>query len=116
MLRQQLDYLSNMKVSRRTKRIVAGVAMVMNAWLMIMSIQMLYNYHFPTALYAFMYPDWVLWTCIVMSGIGIYLSLLLWKEKLRLERFLILMLLIGLVDWGGCSYDLKYNGTRTIVF
>ena len=55
-----------MKVSRRTKRIVAGVAMVMNAWLMIMSIQLLYNYHFPTALYAFMYPDWVLWTCIVI--------------------------------------------------
>ena len=43
-----------------------SVSMVMNAWLMIMSIQLLYNYHFPTALYAFMYPDWVLWTCIVI--------------------------------------------------
>lgn len=81
-----------MSVSRRTKKIIAVLAMVMNACLMLADIHLLYSYYFSSILYYI--RDWILWIRIGLEGIGIYISLLLWRERIRLKLFLLLLFLI----------------------
>lgn len=81
-----------MSVSRRTKKIIAVLAMVMNACLMLADIHLLYSYYFSSILYYI--RDWILWIRIGLEGIGIYISLLLWRERIRLKLFLPLLFLI----------------------
>lgn len=98
-------------VSRRTKRIIAGLTIIVNAELIREMVYLLYYYHSHPFL-SFRYPDWALWTCTFLSGIGIYLSILLWKEKIRLKLFLILMLLIELVNcW---SLDMQFQSSKEV--
>lgn len=87
-----------MPVSRRTKKIIAVLAMVMNACLMLGAIHLLYCYHFTSKFYYIMYPDWMLWIRIGLGGIGIYISLLLWRERIRLKLFLLLLFLIVVAE------------------
>ncbi|MEE3484111.1 MAG: hypothetical protein VZQ98_07315 [Bacteroidales bacterium] len=83
-----------MSVSRRTKKIIAVLAMVMTACLMLGDIHLLYSYYFSSILYYIYIPDWILWIRIGLEGIGIYISLLLWRERIRLKLFLPLLFLI----------------------
>lgn len=83
-----------MSVSRRTKKIIAVLAMVMTACLMLGDIHLLYSYYFSSILYYIYIPDWILWIRIGLEGIGIYISLLLWRERIRLKLFLLLLFLI----------------------
>ena len=91
-------------IGRVAQRIVAWMALVMHACLMIESIYLLYCYHFTDALYVVMFPDSSLVLCAVLGGIGIGLSLLLWKEKLSFKLFLISMLIIGFMYWKNLIY------------
>lgn len=83
-----------MSVSRRTKKIIAVLAMVMNACLMLGDIHLLYHYYFSSIMYYIYISDWILWIRIGLEGIGIYISLLLWRERIRLKLFLPLLFLI----------------------
>lgn len=83
-----------MSVSRRTKKIIAVLAIVMTACLMLGDIHLLYSYYFSSIMYYIYISDWILWIRIGLEGIGIYISLLLWRERIRLKLFLPLLFLI----------------------
>ncbi len=44
-----------------------------------------------------MYPNWMLLINAVFGTIGIYISILLYKEKIRFRLFLILIVLIWIL-------------------
>ena len=63
-----------------------------------------YSYHFVTGiLYLFMYPDWFLIVNMTIGIIGFYISVLLFRNKLKMKSFLIIVIVLFLV--GSCVYS-----------
>lgn len=70
--------------------IVIGISIL----LLFNSIFLLYRYLFTDTLFLFMYPIWVLFIDAFLGTLGIYISILLTKEKLGFRIYLLLFLLI----------------------
>ena len=57
-----------------------------------------YKYHFITGiLYLFMYPDWFLIVNMTIGIIGFYISMLLFRNKLKMKFYLIIEIVLFLV-------------------
>ena len=78
------------------KKIFGYVAIGVSTWLLLICLDLFYGYHFTNKLYLVMLPDWILITTALLEALGIYLSILLLKEKIRFGLFLILILLLWL--------------------
>jgi hypothetical protein len=80
-------------------QIVGVVFAIANLLWTISFAYLFYCHHFTNALWLFMYPDWVLIVNITIGSIGFYISMLLFRNKLKMIFFLIIevvLLLIGL--------------------
>ena len=83
------------------KKIFSYVAIGVNTLLLLFCLELFYGYHFTNKLYLFMYPDWILITIALLAIIGICVSILLLKKRIRFGLFLILTLLIWLLIFFG---------------
>ena len=73
------------------------VAICINVLLLLNSIYLLYAYSFTDRLFLFMYPNWVLLVNASLGMVGIYISILLFRNKIGLKLFLITTILFWLV-------------------
>ena len=79
--------------NRKINKVFGIVAICISALLLFKSFYLLYCYNFTSILFLFMYPNWML----LFGTIGIYISILLYKEKIRFRLFLILIVLIWIL-------------------
>ena len=59
-----------------------------------------YLYHFTDIMFLSMYPDWILFVNMTIGIIGLYISLLLFRNRLKMNFFSIIkiiMLFVGLL-------------------
>ena len=86
-----------MKNHKRNK-ILGVVAICMNSLLVLDSLYLYYLYNFTNGLlFLFMYPNWVLLLNALFGIIGIYISILLFKNRIGIKLFLIVTLALWLV-------------------
>lgn len=81
--------MKNGEVNKVFGIIVIGISIL----LLFRSFYLLYCYNFTNILFYFMYPNWILFINAVLGAIGIYISILLYKERIRFRLFLFLILL-----------------------
>ena len=77
-------------------RIMGLVVICINVLLLIQSLYLLYAYNLTNRLFLFMYPNWVLVINALLGIIGIYISILLFKNMIGIKLFLILTFVL----WG----------------
>ena len=94
--KQLLIGRSLMMICNRNK-VLGVVALVGNSFILFRSIYLLYCYCFSSNLYLYKYPSWVLLKDVLLGSIGIYISVLVFKERIRFRSFLLLILLIWLL-------------------
>lgn len=82
----------------KVNKILGLIAICINVLLVLESIYLLYAYNFTGILFLFMYPNWVLVINALLGIIGIYISILLFKNMIGIKLFLILILIFVL--WG----------------
>ncbi len=87
--------MKNGKVNKVFGIIVIGISIL----LLLRSFYLLYCYNFTNILFLFMYPNWILFINAVLGAVGIYISILLYKEKIRFILFLFLILLIWILTF-----------------
>ena len=76
--------------------IVFGIANLL--WI-IHFAHLFYLYHFcKCLLFLFMYPDWILIINMITGIIGIFLSILLFRNRLKLKFFLIIEAVLLLIE------------------
>lgn len=80
--------------NRKINKVFGIIAIGISVLLLFRSFLLLYCYNFTSILFLFMYPNWMLLINAVFGTIGIYISILLYKEKIRFRLFLILIILI----------------------
>jgi len=84
-------------------KIVASVFALINLWCIFLYASLFYRYHFVGGLFPVLVPDWILFVNIGTGIIGLYLSILLFMNRLKLKFFLIaefVMLLVWyFVNW-----------------
>ncbi len=83
--------------NRKINKVFGFVAIGVSTLLLFKSFYLLYCYNFTSILFLFMYPNWMLFINALLGTIGIYMSILLYKERIRFRLFLILILLIWLL-------------------
>ena len=83
--------------NRKINKVFGIVAICISALLLFKSFYLLYCYNFTSILFLFMYQNWMLLINAVFGTIGIYISILLYKEKIRFRLFLILIILIWIL-------------------
>ena len=77
-------------------KILGLIAICINVLLVLESIYLLYAHNFTGILFLFMYPNWVLVINALLGIIGIYISMLLFKNMIGIKLFLILIFVL----WG----------------
>jgi len=83
---------------KRANKIVGIVAICINVLILFYSLHWCYLYNFTNGrLFLFMYPNWVLLINSLLSIIGISISILLMRNKIVMEWFLIITILLWLV-------------------
>lgn len=85
-----------MKICNRNKAL-GSLAIVGNSFILFRSIYLLYCYSFTSKIFLFKYPNWILFKDALLGFIGIYISILLYKDIIRLNSFLVMLLLIWLL-------------------
>ena len=80
----------------KMNKILGLIAICINVLLVLESIYLLYAYNFTGILFLFMYPNWVLVINALLGIIGIYISILLFKNMIGIKLFLILTFVL----WG----------------
>ena len=84
------------KIQSIINKVVGVIFGIANLLWIINFARFFYLYHFTGILWMFMYPDRVLATNMLIGSIGIYLSILLFKDKLKMKLFLIAEFLLAL--------------------
>ena len=82
--------------SHKINKILGLVAIGINVLFVFKSLYLLYVYNFTGILFLFMYPNWVLVINALLGIIGIYISILLFKNMIGIKLFLILTFVL----WG----------------
>lgn len=85
--------MKNLKINK----ILGLVGVCINLLLLFESLYRYYLYNFTNLLFLFMYPNWILLVNSLLAIIGIYISIQLYRNKIRLKLFLIILLLLWLV-------------------
>jgi|UPI000837E524 hypothetical protein len=96
--------MENLKINKVFGIIATGISTL----LLFKSFYLLYCYKFTNLLFLFMYPNWILLINAVFGTIGIYISILLCKERIRFRLFLILILLIWLLAFGSYVFPIIF--------
>lgn len=78
-------------------KIVAIIVICLNALLLFKSIFLFYMYNFTDWMFLFTYPDWVLYCNALLAIVGIYISMLVYKEKITIKYFVIATIAIWLI-------------------
>ena len=79
---------------RRRDRIIGLIVMCIDILILSSQAYLLYAYHFTDSLFLFMYPTWTLLTNIALLCVGIVLSIMLLRGRIKLKPFLLLTFLI----------------------
>lgn len=82
--------------SHKINKILGLVAIGINVLFVFKSLYLLYVYNFTGILFLFMYPNWVLVINALLGIIGIYISILLFKNMIGIK----LSLILTFVLWG----------------
>lgn len=86
------DKTQKMKINK--EKIVVLFSMAINILLMLESSYGLYYYNFPQGLYPFIIPNRVLIINSIIGIVGIYISILQYKGKFGMKKFLCIMTMI----------------------
>lgn len=79
-------------------KIIGLITICINSLLVFDSLYWYYLYNFTSGiLYLFMYPNWVLLVNALLGIVGIFISILLFKEKIKVKLFLIVTLVLWFV-------------------
>jgi ABC-type multidrug transport system permease subunit len=82
----------------KANKILGLITIGINVLLIINALNLYYCYNFcPHLIYLFMYPNWVLLVNALLGIVGIFISILLYKNKIRIKLFLIVTLTLWLV-------------------
>ena len=90
----------------KMNKVLGIIAICINTLLLFKTFYLLYCYNFTSILFLFMYPNWMLFINALLGTIGIYISMLLYKERIRFRLFLILILLIWLLAFVSCVFPI----------
>ena len=82
---------------RRRDRIIGLIVMCNDILILSNQAYLLYAYHFTDSLFLFMYPNWVLLTNAALLCVGIVLSIMLLKGRIKLKPLLLLTILIWVI-------------------
>ena len=82
---------------RRKDRIIGLIVMCIDILILSSQAYLLYAYNFTDQLFLFMYPNWVLLTNAALLCVGIVLSIMLLKGRIKLKPFLLLTVLIWII-------------------
>lgn len=83
-----------MMENKTNLKIIALLSFLINIFLVFQSIFLFYSYNFTKKLFLFEYSSWVLIANFSLGLIGIYFTVLLYEEKIKMKLFLIIMLFI----------------------
>jgi len=76
--------------------------MVLSAYWIYEMISLYYKYHYTDILFAFMYPNWVLISNVLLSLINLYFGIKLLNRKIPIKQsyltMLILIIIVGLIN------------------
>lgn len=81
----------------KINKVLGLAAICINVLLVFKPLYLLYAYNFTSALFLFMYPNWVLLVNALLGIIGIIISILLYKGKIGIKLFVIVTLILWLV-------------------
>jgi len=81
----------------KANKVLGLVAICINSILVFDSFYWLYAYNLTGVLFLFMYPNWVLLINALLGIVGIIISILLYKGKIKIKWFVIVTLAIWLV-------------------
>ncbi|PKG52576.1 hypothetical protein CXF54_02010 [Olleya sp. 1-3] len=77
---------------KKNLNIVLGlIQMVLSAYWIYQMTLLYYKYHYTDILFAFMYPDWVLFANIFLSLVNLYYGIKLTMNKVTIKKSYILM-------------------------
>ena len=82
------------KIKIRLNQIVGIIFAIINILWVIYFAYLFYCYRFTNVLWNFIYPDRVLFVNMLFGIIGFYLSVLLFKNKLKMKFFLIIEIIL----------------------
>ena len=95
-----------MKNNKRNK-IIGFITISINLLLVFDSIYWYYLYNFERGLlFLFKRPDWVLIVNFLLAIVGVYMSILLIRNKIRLIPFLMTTLLFWLIAWSNLFFPI----------
>ena len=94
--------------SHKINKILGLVAIGINVLFVFKSLYLLYVYNFTGILFLFMYPNWVLVINALLGIIGIYISILLFKNMIGIKLFLILTFVL----WGIMLFLFHFIGKQ----
>ena len=94
--------------SHKINKILGLVAIGINVLFVFKSLYLLYVYNFTGILFLFMYPNWVLVINALLGIIGIYISILLFKNMIGIKLFLILTFVL----WGIMLFLFRFIGKQ----
>jgi len=81
----------------KINKILGLVAICINSLSILDSLHTYYLYNFTNRLFLFMYPTWVLLVNFLLGIVGIYVSILLFKNRIGIKLFLVVTLALWLV-------------------
>ena len=80
--------------SKKIKCIIGIILILINILWSIYSIYFLYSYHFRGGLWCIMIPDWILITNAIIGIIGVFINVMMIKNKISIIKTLIINILI----------------------
>ena len=81
----------------RRDRIIGLIVMCIDILILTSQVYLLYAYNFTDNLFLFMYPSWILLTNAALLCVGIVLSIMLLRGRIRRKPFLLLTILIWVI-------------------
>jgi hypothetical protein len=82
----------------KLNKIFGLITICINTLLVFDSLYWYYAYNFTDIWFLFMYPNWVLFVNALLGIVGIFISILLYKNRIGIKLFLIVTLTIWLVS------------------
>jgi len=82
-------------VFKKNIKIVLGlIQMILSIYWIYEMISLYYKYHYTNILFAFIYPDWVLFLNLLLSIINLYFGIKLMREKISNKQSYLTMIII----------------------
>ena len=72
----------------KENQIIGAIFAIMNILWTIDTVCLFYKYHFTDIMFLFMYPDWVLIVNMIIGIIGLYMSIILFINRLKNEKII----------------------------